>query len=336
MVRIGLAGYGFVGRLHLAAFAALDDAEVVAVAGRGDAPDGVRLHLDPLDLINDPEVDAVVIALPTTLHMQVATAAVGLGKPVLVEKPMSLDLAEATEFAAVVESSGVPVQVAQVLRHTEQSVELAQLLRSDDFGAPVDLTFSRECAAPDWSDWSLDPEQSGGALYDLMIHDLDFIHSVYGMPESVSAVAHESRPGALDHVIVRLSHGGGMPFSVQTTASWRMPGTYPFTTRSRCLGTQQAIETQTRSSAVQIDEGGEAVTTVFGSQVVRKVYRTKPLDPFIQQARSFVDVVKDPRLSPNPGVEEALAVLRIVEAARESIKSGASTPLAGPSNTRSQ
>lgn len=327
MFRVGLAGFGFVGRLHFEAFSKLDDVQIVAVSCGRPGPEGVRRYQGPFALVQDTEVDAVVIALPTHLHIPVATAAVSAGKPVLIEKPLALNVDEAKDLAALASTANVPVQIAHVLHHTQQPSELATMLRSPEFGAPVHLAFTRECPAPEWSAWIRDPTLSGGALYDLMIHDIDFVHSIYGMPDQVFADAVESDPGALDHVTVILSYGGSQPFRISITGSWRLPASYPFTARSRCLGTHQVIETVSRSTSAQIDQGGETTTTIFGSQVSTRSYHAEPLDPFINQARSFIDAVKDPSKAPYPGVEKALDVLRIINAAQQSIRTGTSTSL---------
>lgn len=120
MFRVGLAGFGFVGRLHFEAFSKLDDVQIVAVSCGRPGPDGVRRHQGPFALVQDTEVDAVVIALPTHLHIPVATAAVSAGKPVLIEKPLALNVDEAKDLAALALTANVPVQIAHVLHHTQQ------------------------------------------------------------------------------------------------------------------------------------------------------------------------------------------------------------------------
>lgn len=329
MLRVGIAGYGFIGRMHFDAFSSLDDVIVTAVAARTNAPTGITRYSRPADMIRSDEVDAVVVALPTFMHADAASEALAAGKPVLVEKPLAVDPAEAEGLVAQVEATGVPLQVAQVLRYSAQPLELASRLQSPEFGDPVDLRFARECTAPDWSAWILDPQLSGGALHDLMIHDLDFVYSVYGLPHAVAARAHESVEGALDHVEITLTYSGAREFTVTVAGSWRMPTAYPFTATARCLGTGQVIETTNRSASAQIDQGGETSLSVFGTTVERIEYAPDPLAPFVAQAKSFIELTKDPTRHPNPGVHEARDVLSIVEAARTSISTGTSVSLAG-------
>ncbi|MER3418030.1 MAG: oxidoreductase, partial [Chloroflexota bacterium] len=95
-LRVGLVGLGSMGRNHLRVLAGRPDCRVVALAdpvaqARASAAAVVpeaALFADPLDLVAEAEFDALVVAAPTTAHAELALAAVELGIPVLVEKPL--------------------------------------------------------------------------------------------------------------------------------------------------------------------------------------------------------------------------------------------------------
>src|SRR5688572_12025027 len=97
MMRVGVIGYGYWGPNLVRNFAELADARVAVVADRRADRlalaqrryPGIRVTADPLDLIADPDVDAVVIATPVALHFDLARAALRAGKHVLVEKPIA-------------------------------------------------------------------------------------------------------------------------------------------------------------------------------------------------------------------------------------------------------
>src|SRR5687768_999972 len=111
-MRIAVLGLGFMGTTHLKAWRSVNDAQVVAVysnderkltgdlshiegnlGGKGEKFDfaSVRKYRDTTDLVNDPDIEAVDICLPTHLHYATALAALRAGKHVLVEKPLSLE-----------------------------------------------------------------------------------------------------------------------------------------------------------------------------------------------------------------------------------------------------
>jgi predicted dehydrogenase len=136
-LRVGLVGLGMMGRNHLrvisthpetilAAVADLDpEALEAATAGTGAAG-----YADPLTMIREAEIDAVVIAAPTTAHLPLALAAIERGLPVLVEKPLAGTNAEALEIVAAGKAKGVPIQVGHVERYNPAVLKLGELLRA--------------------------------------------------------------------------------------------------------------------------------------------------------------------------------------------------------------
>ncbi|HEY5821295.1 MAG TPA: Gfo/Idh/MocA family oxidoreductase [Propionibacteriaceae bacterium] len=118
-IQLGLIGAGRIGAAHAQTLAErVPGARLAMVADpRPEAGAelagryGARSVTDPLDLINDPEIDAVVIAATSTAHSALIIAAAGAGKPVFCEKPASMDLAEMDAALAAVRTAGVTLQV---------------------------------------------------------------------------------------------------------------------------------------------------------------------------------------------------------------------------------
>ena len=127
-IRIGLAGAGSMGRNHvrvvsthpetiLAAVADPDEATLAAATG----PTGATGWADPLEMVRDADLDAIVIAAPTTMHPGLAHAAIERGLAVLVEKPLAATAAEAWDIVRAGRERGVPVQVGHVERYNPRS-----------------------------------------------------------------------------------------------------------------------------------------------------------------------------------------------------------------------
>ncbi|MFL5681365.1 MAG: Gfo/Idh/MocA family oxidoreductase, partial [Chloroflexota bacterium] len=134
-LRIGLAGLGSMGRNHLRVLSARDDARVAAVADPDRATleaaataSGADAFDDPLEMIAAAELDAVVVAAPTTSHLPLALAAIERGLPVLVEKPLAATTDEALRIVAAARREEVPVQVGHVERFNPAVLELGRLL----------------------------------------------------------------------------------------------------------------------------------------------------------------------------------------------------------------
>jgi predicted dehydrogenase len=143
------------------------------------------------------------------------------GKHVLVEKPMALTLDDCDRMIAVAEQEKRILMVGQVLRFWPEYRYLLEFVRSQAYGAVRSATFIRQGAAPNWSNWLLVDERSGGAVLDLLIHDIDQALLLFGMPERVSA----KRLGEADAVMATLIYPGGPEVRIQ--GGWFAEGT-PF------------------------------------------------------------------------------------------------------------
>jgi predicted dehydrogenase len=170
-------------------------------------------------VLADPEVDAVDICLPTDLHSGVAIAALRAGKHVLVEKPIALDAASAEAMRQEAERAGRVLMAGHVLRFHPAYRTLAEWVKDKK---AISATFRRQCAEPASSAWLTDRERSGGPALDLLIHDLDFCVSLWGMPELLRAAG--SGPGEV--LTAQLFYPGRGP--VEIVGGWYPSGDFPF------------------------------------------------------------------------------------------------------------
>jgi predicted dehydrogenase len=246
-MKIAVLGLGFMGSTHLKAYKNIPGVQLVAVAsnveqqltgdlsgvqgnigGPGEKLDfsAVRKYRDPLQAVDDPDADAVDICLPTHQHFEAALGALRAGKHVLVEKPMALEGAAADELIAEAEKSGRVLMSAQVLRFIPDYRVSADLVKSGKLGAVRSAIFRRRCAAPAWSQWLSNPEQSGGGVFDLLIHDIDYCVHLFGPPEAVSARGYEALASGVDTIVAELYYPGVGSVTVQ--GGWHHPKAFPF------------------------------------------------------------------------------------------------------------
>ena len=170
-LRLAVIGVGHLGRHHARILSTMEGVTLSAVvdtlperAAEIAAVSNTRALTDYRDLIG--EVDAVVVAVPTELHAEVAVPFLDKGTPVLVEKPMSRSLADADRMLAAARASGAMIAVGHTERHNP-AVAVALRLVS----APRFIEVHRLSAFPDRS---LDID----VVFDLMIHDLDVILAI--------------------------------------------------------------------------------------------------------------------------------------------------------------
>jgi predicted dehydrogenase len=186
----------------------------------------VRKYSTPQELLRDGELETVDICLPTNLHAPLAVAALGAGKHVLVEKPMALDGAEADRMVEAAEQSGCVLMTAHVLRFHPAYQALFKLLDSGTLGPIRYAVFRRRCAAPTWGPWEFDSAQSGGGVFDLLIHDVDICLRAFGKPFSLAATGYENMRGGVDTITAHLDYGNSA--DVIVTGGWHHIGEYPF------------------------------------------------------------------------------------------------------------
>lgn len=246
-LKVGVVGLGFMGSAHLEAYAGVSEFELAAVASSsekklsGDLGDvggnlergGGTVDLGSAaryrraeDLIADPNVEAVDLCVPTHLHAPLALKALAAGKHVLVEKPMALTVEDCHAMIDAAKEANRVLMVAQVLRFLPEYVAARSEIRFGGLGKVRGATFRRRCAAPEWGQWLKDPEKSGGGVFDLLIHDVDFCRYLFGKPQAVSAVGYEDLPSGIDFIEARLDYGNGVP--VVVTGGWHHPASFPF------------------------------------------------------------------------------------------------------------
>ncbi len=260
-MKIGVFGLGFMGSTHLKAYKNIPQAQIVAVVsdiperltgdlsgvqgnigGPGERWDFSKLakYTDPYEGLQNPDIEAVDICLPTNLHAPVTIAALRAGKHVLVEKPMGLSAEEADAMLAAARESGKILMAAQVVRFIPEYSVVREMVKSGRLGPVRAAIFRRRCAAPAWSQWLGDKNVSGGGVFDLLIHDLDFCLHAFGMPEAVSAVGYEDMPRGIDWITASLHYrdNGG----VVVSGGWHHPKAFPFEMEYTIVGDCGTVE----------------------------------------------------------------------------------------------
>jgi predicted dehydrogenase len=226
--KVGLLGLGNMGKRHLQAYQALPGVEVVTRTSPGfdqlGRQDDDALYQSALcqAMIEDPAIDAIDICLPTGLHASLTIAALDAGKHVLCEKPMALNAEDCFRMLRARENSRGILMVAHVLRFWPAYRFLREVVACRAYGAIRSASLTRKSGLPTWAPWLLRPEESGGAILDMLVHDFDQALLLFGVPESASARTVGS-PNVLD---CTLHYPGG--FEVAIGGGWHA-GEVPFT-----------------------------------------------------------------------------------------------------------
>lgn len=176
MLKVGVIGAGYLGRLHAKVYSSLEGVELCAVAdidrARAEEAAGVfggEVFSDYRQMLS--LVDAVSVVTPTDTHFEIAKECLGVGKDILLEKPMCSTVGQADELIERVRKTGRILQVGHIERYNPAAVRVFSLLN-----AP--LFIEAERVSP-----FLERAAGVDVTVDLMIHDIDIALCALGFPE---------------------------------------------------------------------------------------------------------------------------------------------------------
>lgn len=248
MLKVGLVGFGFMGRMHfdnysrlmeegapvsLTAICDLRIEELKSSKAGGNMStsrevydlSAFRLYDNLEEMVRNEELDIIDLAIPTYLHAEMACAMLERGYHVLCEKPMARTLEDAKRMTAAAKASGKTLMIAHCLRFWPAYEYLKECVEKETFGKVTEGYFYRGSGAP--KDWFLKEELSGGCLLDMHIHDTDMIQHLFGRPLRVSSLGKNVLPGSgFDMVSTHYVYPDGKVVNAQ--ADWTLEGDFGF------------------------------------------------------------------------------------------------------------
>ena len=327
-MNVGILGAGFMGSTHARGYAKVPGVTVAAISSRTlakaqaltDEVGGVPTT-DDMAIIMDPAIDAVSITLPTPLHKPMTLAALKAGKHVLLEKPFALTVADCDAMIATWQQSGQTLMIGQTLRFWPEYKAVVEFVQSGAIGKPFSAIATRLSQQPAWSSWFTDPTQSGGAVIDLMIHDLDALNWVFGQPQAVYCRGRESVPGMWNHMLATVDYGSG---AALIESSMLLPADYPFSMSLIVHCEQGRVEYLFKAGGVSVEMGGgiDSVTVYEPGKNYPLPVPDKGTDAWGAEVAYFVECVQNQRTPAIGTPEQARLGVAMANAARTSLESG--------------
>ncbi len=225
ILKAGLVGYGFAGQtFHAPVLSAVPGLALAAVAS--SQPHKVHADWPAVDVV--PDMDAllrradialIVIAAPNAQHHPLAKAALEAGKHVVVDKPFTLDAAQARELATLAQRKGCLLSVYQNRRFDSDFLTLRALLARGELGRPVFLESHFDRFRPQVRErWREQAVPGAGLWGDLGSHLLDQAVQLFGRPDTLQLDTAAMRDGALVedyfHAVLRYESGSHAPLRV--------------------------------------------------------------------------------------------------------------------------
>lgn len=295
MLRVGLVGCGFMGRMHANVYGLLEGAKLVAIADH--KPDrqekfagdfGVNGYASLEAMLASEELDVVDICLPTYLHKDATLMAAQAGKHVFCEKPMALTVAEADEMIAAVDQAGVQLMIGHCIRFWPEYALLKQITDEGRLGKLLSINLLRYGEFPHWSsdNWLADEKLAGGGVLDMHIHDTDFIHYLLGDPDSISSwgTVDERGPG---HVFTTMTYGSTI---AHLEGGWNLPSHTPFKMAFRAIFERGAAIMDAGPLTIY-EPGKDPVVPEFPKMEAQGGGNISDLGGYYHELRYFVDRV---------------------------------------------
>lgn len=293
MLKIGLVGVGFMGRMHGNVYRMLDQANVVACVSKKEesrarfaSEFGINPYPTLEAMLDAEEVDAVDICLPTFLHKDFTVAAAKAGKHVFCEKPMALTVDEADEMIAAANEAGVQLMIGHCIRFWPEYAMLKQIKDEGRLGRLLSANFTRYGAFPTWSsdNWLADPTKAGGGVLDMHIHDTDFAHYLMGTPDTISSwgTVDDRGPG---HVFTTMTYG---PTIIHLEGGWNLPDKTPFKHAFRVVFERGAVIMDGGPLTVY-EDGKEPVTPEIAKMAGSGGGNISDLGGYYHELRYFAD-----------------------------------------------
>ena len=323
-VKVAVLGCGRIGKLHGTNLVqSVPQAEVVAVADPF-MNDGIKewaaglgipkVLEDPIEAINLPEVQAILICSATPTHVELIEAAAKAGKHVFCEKPLHTDVKKIKECIKLCEDAGVKLQVGFVRRFDHNHSKVQQVVASGRLGKPAIVKVS-----------SRDPEDppmayvevSGGIHVDMTIHDFDMVRYLSGSDaEEVYAIGMCLNPefakyDDVDNTIITIKFKNGAIGVIDNT-------------RSSCYGYDQRTEVQCEKGCVQVSndlENTAMISSAEGVEVAKPTwfFLERYNDAFIEEDTQFCKVVLGEQEIPVTG-NDGLQPVLMARAAKLSLQ----------------
>lgn len=248
MLRVGIVGFGFMGRMHYAQWNGLEGAEVVAICDanpnivedtkkavgniEGAAEDidfsSVELYSDYNKFIAESDLDAISLTLPTFLHPMFTIKALEAGIHVLCEKPMALTVDECRHMVTAAAQTGKVLMIGHCVRFWPEYAKAKEIVDSGKYGKVVAGTFQRLGTAPTWGEdnWFSDDSRSGGVALDLHIHDTDYVQYLFGVPKEVFSRQAKAPGGGAIHIATQYIYDDDKVITAE--GGWGMSPSFGF------------------------------------------------------------------------------------------------------------
>ncbi|MEM9522899.1 MAG: inositol 2-dehydrogenase [Pseudomonadota bacterium] len=329
MLKVGLLGAGRIANVHARAVFSHADSQLVAVSDVvAENARALAYRFDALPcnsdrIIDDPAIDAVLIATSTHTHADFIEAATAAGKVVLCEKPVDLSLDRARACLQTAAKTGRPVMIGFNRRFDPNFGALKKAAHDGEIGKAELLSITSFDPAPPPVSYV---KVSGGLFRDMTIHDFDMANFVMGgLPETVAAIGSSivdpeiGKAGDVDTAVVTLTYADGRIAIIKNSRR----AVYGYDQRMELLGSEGLLQAQNMLENTVVKSTAAGVTGAKPTYFFVERY----MPAYEAQWAAFVAAIKSGS-EPPVTLDDGVAALAMAEAATRSARSGQPVKLA--------
>jgi predicted dehydrogenase len=271
----------------------------------------VKVYRKLEEVLADPEVELVDLCTPTPLHPEQAVAALRARKNVLCEKPLARTAAAAREIVQAEQAGSSFLMPAMCMRFWPGWSWLKQVVQEKTYGRTLAARFRRMSEMPGWSKqgtYNTGGADLGGALFDLHIHDTDFVQFLFGRPASVFSSGVTASGGSVNHVVTQYLYPDGP--AVYAEGSWLLTKGFNMAYTLHCERATLDFDLARGEDAMQVTEEGQAP----------RVVKYPGPDGYGEEIRYVVDCACRGARPSVVTARDGLTALEICEAEEQSVK----------------
>lgn len=322
-LNVGIIGAGRIGQVHAKSITYhIPQAKIVAISdiyyeGAEKVAESLGIpnaYKDYHEILNNPEIDAVLICSSTDTHADIAVEAAEAGKHIFCEKPVDLTVAKIKKVIAAVEKAGVKLQIGFNRRYDHNFAEIKRLANDGKLGKLQTIKITSRDPEPPSIDYV---KVSGGIFLDMTVHDFDMARFIGGEVEEVYANAAVTvdeaigEAGDVDTALIALKFKNGAIGVIDNC-------------RKACYGYDQRLEvfgTGGQASAANDTPTNVSYINEKGNMTDKPLYffLERYMQSFTDEMTEFINAVQNDEQTKTT-VNDGLEALRLGLAAKLSVK----------------
>ncbi len=325
---VAIIGGGFISNIHAQCYKNLG----IKIEAMADISEKVRQEFEEkyncktyssaeemLENVSD-NIDLVDICAPTFLHEELILLALKYNKHVICEKPLSINIDFVENIIDKFENNNRYLMAAQVLRFWTEYVKIKEWIEEGIFGN-IKLVSAMRLAQHPKSEWFYNPKKSGGGIFELHIHDIDFLCYLFGNVKEVYANGSKDENESWDFINSSIKFKNGISVSAQ--GIFGITDNYPFTANMKVIGDKATAE-YSLSAGVNLGSDGKQSNSLIlyrkGKEPIIENIKSK--DAYELELEYFIDCVKNNKKPEIVSLDSIKRTIKTINCLIESLESG--------------